>query len=332
MLENSSSGVRFSREYAVLLMRSLPKYCADISPPDNIDCLDLDKLNSHVRALIKTAKDTSYGLEVGRRLHICDYGAVGYAAMNRPTLIEALHTTVQFRNLIVRGLNTAISEDDQGFHYMIQSAGEDTTLWPLVEYELAAALRFAELTTCSRNPHPMTIKRVLLEHAPIASLNSYTRVFGCTPTFNASRNALIIDTKSMRQATQNPNETIYRLLSEKLTLELSKHRACLPFAERVKAYLAAAMPEFYPSQEDAALHFCLSVSGLKTRLRKEGASFRTLYDEARFRVAEQVLRDESKSLKQISYDLGFSDQSAFNRAFKRWSGCSPLDYRKAEII
>lgn len=332
MLENPSSGVRFSREYAVLLMRSLPKYCADISPPDNIDCLDLDKLNGHVRTLIKTAKDTSYGLEAGRRLHICDYGAVGYAAMNRPTLIEALHTTVQFRSLIIRGLNTSISEDDQGFHYNIQSVGDDRSLWPLVEFELAAALRFAELTTRAQCNNPMRVSGVFLEHSPISSLDSYTRVFGCRPTFNSPRNALIIDAKSMRQATQNPNETIYRLLSEKLTLELSKHRACLPFADRVKAYLAAAMPELYPSQEDVALHFCLSVSGLKTRLRKENTSFRALYDEARFRVAEQVLRDESKSLKQISYDLGFSDQSAFNRAFKRWSGHSPLSYRKAETI
>jgi AraC-like DNA-binding protein len=68
---------------------------------------------------------------------------------------------------------------------------------------------------------------------------------------------------------------------------------------------------------------------LQHRLKQNGVAFKDLVDEVRRTLALHYLRDERWSLLEVAFMLGFSEQSAFSRAFRRWHGLSPQAWRKA---
>jgi AraC-like DNA-binding protein len=330
MLNNDLESVRFSREYAVLILRYMRSYIANTSYPMQVDSLDLDKLNCLARQLIQSSTNPSYGLAIGSALHISDYGAVGYAALSSANLLEALKTTIKFRNLVIKGIPTKLERTSDGYVYSVDCISDSPILYPLIELELAACIRFAKLCTQSTDAYPINIKRVSLKHCPIVSERHYQRVFGCPPTFNANTYSLVLPANDLEKPTHNPNYGLFKLLEDKLNPALLNRSERISFSDKVRAYIGANIPENFPSQEEAAQHFCLSVSGFKNRLKKEGFTFRGLVDEKRFKLAEQYIKDDDRSLKEIGYELGFSDQSAFNRAFKRWHGLNPGQFRATE--
>lgn len=330
MLDTKLERVRFSREYAVLLLRYLRELSGDTSNPDTTDDLDQHQLNLHAHTLIQSYGDPTFGLAIGRRLHVCDYGAVGYAAMSSACLLDALKITIRYRDLICRGLEVSLTQRADGYLYSVKPKQRHLDTCPLIELELAACIRFAELVTTAMTPSaeiaPNLVKKVWFEHAQIAPFEQYQDAFGCTPSFQADFNGLLLDYETLQRPTRNPNPTLSRILEKSLQATIEVEGAQVPFVERVRAYLANSS-ECFPPQEDVAKHFCLSVSGLKARLRREGMSFRDIVEEERFKFAEHHLKLGQKSIKQISFELGFADQSSFNRAFKRWSGSSPNEYR-----
>lgn len=305
-------------------------YTANTSYPLQVDSLDLDKLNCLARQLIQSSTNPGYGLAIGSALHISDYGAVGYAALNSANLLEALKTTIKFRKLIIKGMPTKLERTSDGYIYSVDFSSDSPMLYPLIELELAACIRFAKLCTQSTEAYPINIKRVSLRHSPIVPERHYQRVFGCTPSFNTNSYSLVLQASDLDTPTHNPNYGLFKLLEEKLDKALVSKSEQVSFTDRVRAYIGANIPENFPSQEEAAQHFCLSVSGLKNRLKKEDVTFRKLIDESRFKLAEQFIKDDDRSLKEIGYELGFSDQSAFNRAFKRWHGLNPGQFRATE--
>lgn len=330
MLESQLNSLRFSREYATLLLRHMRGFVDESSYPENLENYDLNQLNQLTRNLLLSANNKEYGLTIGRALHICEYGAVGYAAMSSSTLLDALQTTIRYRNLLMKGLWTQLDKRPEGYLYSVHCSENHPALHPLIELELAAGLRFAKLVLGSDKAFPLEIKRASIQHCPLSSIQHYSATFGCPPAFNSGCNALLIDAESLLQSTQSPNPIVHDVLSQKLESSAAIKGAQVSFTERVRAYFGSTLPKHAPTQEEVAEHFCLSVSGLKSRLRKEGDSFRNILDEERFRIAEQQLRHGQMSIKEISYGLGFSEQSAFNRAFKRWSGSNPKDYRTTD--
>jgi AraC-like DNA-binding protein len=84
------------------------------------------------------------------------------------------------------------------------------------------------------------------------------------------------------------------------------------------------------SIEQVARELGMSVRTLQRRLRLEGVSFEEIGDDIRTTLAKSYLRDSGMSISEVSYLLGFSEPSAFSRAFRNWTGTSPQDFRRAE--
>ena len=93
--------------------------------------------------------------------------------------------------------------------------------------------------------------------------------------------------------------------------------------ERIETLLASGEVRI----GDVARGLGLSRQTLYRRLKVEGATFEALLDQVRHRLALKLVRDEGVSVKEAAWRLGFSDPSAFSRAFKRWTGKSPRDLR-----
>ena len=97
---------------------------------------------------------------------------------------------------------------------------------------------------------------------------------------------------------------------------------------QVRAVLALRIGEDLPDIGEIARQFAMAPRTLQRRLSAEGASFKELIDITRREAAQRLLADRSLAVAEIGYLLGFSEPSAFNRAFKRWRGTTPLEYRR----
>ena len=98
-------------------------------------------------------------------------------------------------------------------------------------------------------------------------------------------------------------------------------------AMQVRAKIIEGLPDGGPSQEKIAQTLNTSLRSLQRRLRDEDTNFKNLLSETRQQLALQYLSDSSRSIGEITYPLGFSEPSNFTRAFKRWTGKSPGEFR-----
>lgn len=101
--------------------------------------------------------------------------------------------------------------------------------------------------------------------------------------------------------------------------------------ERTKDFIACVLSEGLPKMDEIARRLGMSVRSLHRRLAKDGMTFQNLTETTRRELAEGLLRDERSSLSEIAFLTGFSEQSSFNRAFKRWVGHTPATYRKEKL-
>ncbi|HQU74165.1 MAG TPA: helix-turn-helix transcriptional regulator, partial [Calditrichia bacterium] len=98
-------------------------------------------------------------------------------------------------------------------------------------------------------------------------------------------------------------------------------------AGRVRGQVSQALSEGVPRISDVAGQLGMSGRTLQRKLADQGYSYQSLVDEARRHLAGQLLRETDYALVEVAFMTGFSEQSAFSRAFKRWEGQTPRSYR-----
>jgi AraC-like DNA-binding protein len=153
------------------------------------------------------------------------------------------------------------------------------------------------------------------------------RTFFMAPMeFGASENSFLIPHELARRPLAMANPALARQNDQVVMEYLAKFDGAR-VSEKVRAELITRLPAGEPSRADvaSALHF--SEKTLQRRLRDEGSSYQAILDETRRELAQQYLREGRVSVCEITFRLGFSDQSSFTRAFKRWTGSAPGEFR-----
>ncbi|MEQ9300083.1 MAG: AraC family transcriptional regulator ligand-binding domain-containing protein [Cyclobacteriaceae bacterium] len=170
---------------------------------------------------------------------------------------------------------------------------------------------------------------VAFQHDAPAQLDSHHTAFQCDLAFNQSHNAITYHTQDLALRTAKADASINRFLVERVEeetkgLEVSAHRV----SNDVEQLIKDALPSGIPSIHQISEHMGMSNRTLTRRLSENGLTFRDLIKKTQEELSKDLLKNSSRSASEIAFQTGFSEQSAFNRAFKRWTDQSPLDYRK----
>ncbi len=171
------------------------------------------------------------------------------------------------------------------------------------------------------------LDRVTFRHAPPAQWTEHARVFGAPLAFDASEDALHFATSLLDEPLPTADQRIIRSIEQllaEMTAELPRAGDLVASARRA---LAAGLAEGV-TIEALAAGLGLSSRVLQRRLRAEGSSYNALLDDLRRELAVGYLRRPTLALAEVAYLLGFSEQSAFQRAFRRWTGMSPARWRR----
>lgn len=204
---------------------------------------------------------------------------------------------------------------------------------PVVPHHaVEAVLAWWWLMICRVLGTPLCARRVELTHLAPADLTGHRHVFGIEPQFGCSRNVLTFDAEVLRRPLATRSARL-RLVAEQTTRQIiesipTKQQQQDP-AQDIREQITRALEQGEaPSQADIARAMSVSVRTLQRMLSSSQTSFSTLMDEERYREARRLLRRTPLPMQDIARRLGYYDPAGFFRAFKRWTGMTPGDFRR----
>jgi len=278
---------------------------------------------------IELTGDNCFGLVAGSRVRATTFHALGFAWLASSTVHEELDRLLRYFKVICT----------EPVDLRLLDAGDNYTLthhWdkrevkehdPAVDAFFAAILKLIRLTT-DNNFAPAEVGFKNVDESRIAD---YVEAFSC-PVINGAENDYIAFNKELCDADLTGQNQELAVVNERL---LEKYIQALDpdkISSQVRELLLTLLPSGDATQEDVAVKMNRSLSTLQRQLSAEGTNFKSLRDETRQSMAEQYIQDGEYSLSQIAFLLGFSDQSNFSRAFKRWTGVTPGDYQHGPTI
>lgn len=155
----------------------------------------------------------------------------------------------------------------------------------------------------------------------------YRVMFGPNLNFSRPRSRLLLDARALDQPVRRGKDELRRFLAGAPANILVRYRDPQSLAMRVRAHLRALAPADWPDLEALARHFHMGASTLRRHLAQEGQTYQSLKDQLRRDLAIAHLDGGEPNFAELAFGLGFADASAFYKAFRKWTGATPGQYR-----
>lgn len=172
------------------------------------------------------------------------------------------------------------------------------------------------------------LKQVHVTHAEPAYRSEYDRIFRAPVVFESHRNALLTDDSWMTLDPPFSSSPAREVLTAHAEAMLEKLESLKSMRGRVESLMMPLLPEGGATVSAVAGQLGLSRQSLFRKLKAEGATFEEVLDGLRHKLALRYLNGEGLSVKETAFRLGFSEPASFSRAFKRWTGKTPLEVRQ----
>lgn len=264
-----------------------------------------------------------FGLLVGAQNGLHSLGLLGLLMKYSPDVGTALQSLVQHLHLHGRGgLTTLVVDGDKatlGFEIYVQRSVATDQIG-------AGAVAFMfKIVRDLCGPEWLPDKALFVHRRPV-DVGPYQSLLQVPLRFDAEQNALMFSTGDLERRLPTHDPALQRLLLRQIDALEAGQAADLPL--QVRKVLRTALASGRASVDHVAGLFSMHSRTLHRRLHAFGTSFRTLVDEARFEMARQMLEDSAMDLRQIALALGYADTSTFTRAFRRWAGITPVQWRE----
>jgi AraC-like DNA-binding protein len=268
---------------------------------------------------------TDLPLKTGASMHCDDYGALGLAFKAASTLEASYKRIERYARLWTSVVEYELRPADGGTFFILHRSGPRR-----LGLRLSNEATLASAVSIARQVSPVALSplEVHVKHSAPKTVVHHERYFGCNVIFDSELDAILYSDAAMKQPNRIGDEGISRYLLGHLDGELNKLSHDKSLEELAKDALADSLSEGLPKMEDIARRLGLSVRSLHRRLAEEGLNFQSLTETTRRELAEGLLGDERYSLAEIAFLTGFSEQSSFSRAFKRWAGNTPATFRR----
>jgi AraC-like DNA-binding protein len=276
--------------------------------------------------LPELTQNPSFGLWLATRTADAPLTVAAWFILSSPSVELGLTRALQFQRLLHDHANGELVRDESETRY-VHRVGDATFRAPSAAIEFG----FAQLVLLVRRAtgRPIVPTEVQLQHGRPLELSPYRGLFGDNVRFGAERDAIAFDrgTRELPVVSADPalGELVHahaRALLERLP------EAKSTFATRVRRVLVERLPDAAPSVEATASALSVAKRTLQRRLKDEGTSFEAVVDDVRRSLAERYLKEQRLGVQETAFLLGYSEVSAFVRAFVRWTGLSPSRWRE----
>ncbi len=268
-----------------------------------------------------------FGLWFGNQFQPEGLGLYGYHAISAPTLKDAIAGMVQnFHAFQRNSLLTFEQQDDLCFLEYKLLDGE--IMDRRQDAELTVGM-FANVLKRGMGQHWNPLE-VHFQHPALVQSSPHRDAFQCDIRFNEQRNVIVFKRQCLEQPMPNANSMLHNIALGSM-LELVLHQPqTLSLSQRVKSEVIELLADGGATIDEVAGRVLLSRRSLQRQLALEGYSFSSLVEEVREALAEYYLQYDQLSISEVAFRLGYSEISAFTRAFVRWKKLNPSQWRQLQ--
>jgi AraC-like DNA-binding protein len=288
--------------------------------------LDEDDYYGMIELMAEHMDITPLPLIVGEAMRPDEYGALGLAWKSAPNLLGSFSRVARYGRLWTSFTQYELQVANGGVLFIEHRQGARRLGMRIsIEADLASGVSLSRQVS----PRPFAPIAVYFQHAAPKTTDHHEAYFGCPVHFDADRDAMLLSHRALSEPNILGDEGITQFLVSHLDQELAQIDDTPVLQVNTKNEIARALSEGLPKMADIARRLGLSARSFHRRLAEQGLSFQTLTEETRREIATAMLQEERYALSEIAFLTGYSEQSAFNRAFKRWMGVTPAAYRKS---
>ena len=283
-----------------------------------------DAVHQLLSRSVELSSDEAFGIIAAEHLQPQVLNGLGLAWLASDTVYDGLKRTVRFSSVLSTGTEMQLSEDGEFVHLLIRRSGKVATFEPAAaDFGVGIIMRMCRLTM-GEFIAPVKVKMQRPKPADPArfeSMLSSTIEFDCEETsLTFYLNDILVPLVTGDPALARVNDAQTQGYLDRITASSTSKGVIEKIVEK--------LPDGPPTQQQVADSLHLSNRTLQRRLKDEGTSFMDLLQDTRMDLARNYLLQPSRSIVETSYLLGFSEPSTFSRAFKRWTGQAPTEFRE----
>lgn len=273
------------------------------------------------QAAEEVSGDPHIGLHLGAHVPIFKGQVLEYLFLSSPTFGEGLKRALSYQRLLSDAFSAKLVAQD-GRIYLKQMVWS-RKLHHLNECASVGIIKFFSYVTDGA----FVPLEMHFNHKQHAELREYERVFGCPVAFEQPDVEIVFDAALMDLPSAHHEPDLLRL-HEQLASEQVARLEKQDLVGQVSRLIAELLESGHANLEEVATRLGIKPRQLRTRLAEAGTNFNQLVSEYRCKLAKRLLAGTDESIDEIVYLTGFSEPSTFYRAFKRWVGMTPIEYRK----
>ena len=280
--------------------------------------------SSLVWQLLRTTGDELFGLSVAA-VPPGTVRMLGFALLGAADLGQALQRFQSFKHALpgIPPVLVGTDADDKVTTVSIDLSGIPDPLDLLVDTSLAAMHRTMGWATKGRIP----LQRIEIPHPHPPNVDDYDIVFGAPIVFCAARPALVFPSNVLAAPIMRSDLELDQFLRNAPAQIMSRRDYAVSLTDRVRRMIERGLSSRWPTPDDIADRLAMSPQTLRRKLGDENTSLSRIREDILRDAAITSLASTQESIAALSTRLGFSEPSAFTRAFRRWTGCAPGTYR-----
>ncbi len=289
------------------------------SPEDRIS---IELMTRLWRLSEEATGNPAFGFEVAKQAQPMHFRALGLLFLTCDSLAQAIQKLADYYVLVSNSVLLKLERKPDQLGFIIEPLKGIHISELAIDAFFATVLQLTKQVVSDRE----FILKVDLQRSKPEDIVPWKDLFGCEISFKESTNCLWMD-RTVLENTLILGDKELAAQNEAVVKNYLGTMNALSWSERVKHILHSLLLSGEPSLASIADVLNLSERTLSRYLKEEGVSFRSLLQEKQKELAHYFLVQTNNTVNDIALKLGFSDSSNFNRAFQRWNGCSPTDYR-----
>jgi AraC-like DNA-binding protein len=275
------------------------------------------------RLVAKTLDDEFFGQD-SRRMKPGTFAMICHSALGCKTLRQALERSLRFYSLVLDDVCGALTQEGTEARITLQTCKGA----PNRVFAHEVLLMLLHGVSCWLVGRRIPIQRAEFVYEEPRHSAEYRLMYSTNLKFRAPQTRIAFDAGYLELPIVQNERTVkefLRIAPENILLKY-KNRSSLSarLRRRLRQSMAGELPEF----DSLAGELNMTPATLRRRLHEEGTSYQSIKDQLRRDIAISYLRSSKRSAMDIGLELGFSERSAFQRAFKKWTGASPGEFRR----
>ncbi|GAB4282608.1 MAG: AraC family transcriptional regulator [Roseovarius sp.] len=306
--------------------------CAGIALDDVASPVNELSLASYCRLFTEAARQTGddgIGLAFGRHFKPRQLGALGYAAISSPTLAAALRNMIRFFPAHQEQTQFGLLQDS-GLLWLTYHIYDPRIADRRQDAELSLGM-FVNIFRAALGPDWCPLE-VRFAHDRPADGHAHESCFGAPVQFNRRTNAIAFARRDLDAPMPDADPYLFSVITPFLERRCAELGDPEDFARVVREQIKLQLGETPPTLHEIAHALGVTDKDFQRRLKAHGVAFPDLLRAARQELALHYMADRDMPLTEIAYSLGYSELSAFSRAFRNWTGMTPQRYRRTTLV